>query len=948
MDIHKHLEDLSGDDLSRALNAVQFFDRYLESSTNVREELIHALIENLAHRIWTVRSKIYDLLVKYHSRTYPVLHDYLNSENEDIQHWIVQAYCDIAKIYYDNALNEIDSEKRNQDLKLVESIINRLIEVYTDVNQSNQKFFLNGLARIKHPDLLDFFSEQLNSSSWLLRSESAAGIAEIGESVVPHLKKLVTRGTRDQCYWSFKILGQLLGDKALEPFFRVINSPDYADEIRIYALSGLKQIQKSEVVEYLVRCLSNDLWVVRAQASESLIALKSRATDALIGCLSSRDSNLRFWALRTLSEVVVESDIGKIEHFIHESDQELRFYTISALAKICTHRSIEIITQCFSDEAWLIRRHAADSLIKIGEPVIQPLLSILNEDHQNQEKVFWMLQVLATLRVPAVIPVLNQLMINEIKDYRIYAARCLAQIPGQESVQVLVNSFSNDEWIVRHECYRELLNIKGIYPHLECLRKLNDQNDSIHYWCSKFLMESRRPGAAMLTRHLLEKESQEIYKIVSNMELLQSRYIEEILDSQSADLAMVQNYLSDPYKRQESLTRKTDAAILVKSIEPNDAIQISNPINPIENDGFNYFHFEQSAEFRPYEIELASLLDKMVYLGGSDLHLKVDQAPMIRIQGKIQAMSLPVISANQIRVLMRTNFSSQLQRKFCAKKQLDCSFQQNNGERFRVNLYLSHRGIEGVFRHIQSVIPSFQDLRLPEEQFERIARLESGLVLITGMTGSGKSSTLASIIGAVNQRQSKHVICIEDPIEYVHQNQKSAISHRQIGEHVDSFVDGLSACLREDPDIVLVGEMRDPETIKSVLKLAGTGHLVFSTFHTDSAPQTIEQLIQFFPPDERQNICSQLAFCLNMIISQLLVEDEKAIGRVPVLEVLYGTNAVKNMIRESKTEQLFSVMQTGGAEGMVTRDQYLKNLLNKKLITQKTVDKYRRDRINRV
>ena len=316
---------------------------------------------------------------------------------------------------------------------------------------------------------------------------------------------------------------------------------------------------------------------------------------------------------------------------------------------------------------------------------------------------------------------------------------------------------------------------------------------------------------------------------------------------------------------------------------------------------------------------------------------------MVRINGKIQAMSLPPIDANQLRLLLRNSFNASQQRKFCEKKQLDCSFQHSNGERFRINLYLSHRGIEGAFRHVKSSIPSFTDLGLPEEQFERMAMLESGLVLITGVTGAGKSSTLASIIGAINQRQSKHIICIEDPIEYLHQNMKSVISHRQIGDHVDTFVDGLSACLREDPDVVLVGEMRDTETIKSVLKLAGTGHLVFSTFHTESAPQTIEQIVQFFPPDERQSICSQLSFCLRLVVSQILVEDNKALGRVPVLEIMSGTSAVKNMIREGKTEQLFSVMQTSGGEGMVTRDQYLKTLFSKSLISRETMDLYRRD-----
>ena len=230
-----------------------------------------------------------------------------------------------------------------------------------------------------------------------------------------------------------------VGRKSIGTFFRVINSPDYIDEIRIYALlSGLKDIDCEQVVEYLIRCLSTDLWVIRAQASETLISLRSKATVALINCLKSRDTDLRFWALKTLSDVVVEEDISKIEGFIKDDDQELRFYTISALSSIASARSIQIITTCFCDDAWLLRRHAADSLIQIGEPCIQILLKILRDEQDNSEKVFWTLKVLSALKFQAVLPALAQLLQSDNKDYRLYAVKCISQIPSQKSMQILV------------------------------------------------------------------------------------------------------------------------------------------------------------------------------------------------------------------------------------------------------------------------------------------------------------------------------------------------------------------------------------------------------------------------------------------------------------------------------------------------------------------------------
>ena len=208
---------------------------------------------------------------------------------------------------------------------------------------------------------------------------------------------------------------------------------------------------------------------------------------------------------------------------------------------------------------------------------------------------------------------------------------------------------------------------------------------------------------------------------------------------------MLNSYLSDSYKRLENTGQKSEVIssteLSYSKIMEKD-ISTASLSSQIEQ--LNFFHFEQSNTFVPYEIDLAAILEKLVYLGGSDLHLKVDQSPMVRINGKIQAMSLPPVNANQLRMLLRNSFNASQQRKFCEKKQLDCSYQHINGERFRVNLYLSHRGIEGAFRHVKSSIPSFTDLGLPEDQFERIAMLESGLVLITGVTGAGKSSTLAS------------------------------------------------------------------------------------------------------------------------------------------------------------------------------------------------------------
>ena len=279
---------------------------------------------------------------------------------------------------------------------------------------------------------------------------------------------------------------------------------------------------------------------------------------------------------------------------------------------------------------------------------------------------------------------------------------------------------------------------------------------------------------------------------------LQENYLEELFQSSSLSSVTVLEYIKDPYKNKAGVAAPGN----ISSETESSLAPIAEPV--IE--GINYFHFDES-DFVAYPVPLSKILQMTVQIGGSDLHLKVNEKPMARVKGKIRPLELEPITANQIRELVRSSFPTIYLKRFCKIKQLDCSFCNPDGERFRVNMFLSHAGVEVAFRHIHARIPTFEELRLPTDVFEKVSNLENGLVLITGMTGAGKSSTLASIIGRINRRDQKHIISIEDPIEFVHQNAKSVISHRQLGEHVDSYPDGLTACLREDPDIVLVGEI---------------------------------------------------------------------------------------------------------------------------------------------
>lgn len=931
MSPEESLQKLHSESKASALEALNSLESSMEEGWEPDEASIKSLIDGLAHPVWIVRSKLFELLARFHEKVLPYLGDALVSENEDLQYWTLQVYASVAERTREQVSTTSDAAEKKRLSNFLGRIIRRLTSAAPKMSESNLQALLTGLGRVKEESLIPFLLEQLSSNRWVIRSEASRALMDIGSPVVPHVRKLILEGSRDQSYWSFVILGNLLAEKAIDPFYRVISSKEYSEEVRIYALAGLKQIQSASIIPYLIKCLSSDLWILRAQASETLILYKEEVTDSLLECLSSKDQNVRFWALKTLAEVVTERDIDKIEDYLKMPDQELRFYTISALAKIGSERSIRCISTCFSDEAWMIRKHAADSLVALGEVVIQPLVSILRENQDLDEKIFWILQIFSALKVRTVLPALRQLLMSGTRDYRLYATRAIAQIPGEESVELLIAGFSSEFWVIRNECYRELIKIEGTAPALLCFPYLKHEDPSLRYWIHRFFAETPLEGARQLAEELKGLEIEEIKRFSESLQNLQETPLNNLFRLSTASLQLGYEYLSDPFKIKEGKVKTVEPG----PIPPGVLLPTLTPL-PAES---NVFHFEDP-QFAPFSIELPEILEKMVFLGASDLHLKPLHPPRVRVNGRIQSLDLPALNSNQLRDLIRKVLPVPQQRKFCDKKQLDWAYTHPGGERFRVNLFLSHKGVEAAFRHVRSRIPTFADLHLPEDSFEKLSRLEHGLILITGVTGAGKSSTLASIIGAINRRDSKHIICIEDPIEYVHKDQKSMVVHREIGEHVDSFLDGLRGCLREDPDVVLVGEMRDRETVKSVLTLAGTGHLVLSTFHTSSAPQTIEQIIQFFPAEERLSICSQLSFCLQAVISQVLVEDSQALGRIPALEMMMGTQAVRNLIREGKTEQLFSAMQTAGSEGMYTREQYLKNILQKGKISREVLEIY--------
>jgi twitching motility protein PilT len=336
------------------------------------------------------------------------------------------------------------------------------------------------------------------------------------------------------------------------------------------------------------------------------------------------------------------------------------------------------------------------------------------------------------------------------------------------------------------------------------------------------------------------------------------------------------------------------------------------------------------------ELHLNDLLLRALELGGSDLHLTAGVSPTVRVNGDLVRLAeYPMLTGSEIRRMIYGVLTQKQRERFETELELDMSHAVPTKGRFRVNVFLQRDSMGAVCRAIPVDIVPLDQLGLPPS-VERFAELPRGLVLVTGPTGSGKSTTLASLIDIINRTKPCHIMTVEDPIEFLHRHKSATVNQREVGEDTKSFAAALKHVLRQDPDVILVGEMRDLETVQTALTAAETGHLVFATLHTQDAPQSVDRIIDVFPAHQQQQVRTQLAAALQGVVTQQLVPASPGPGRVCVAEVLVATPAVRNLIREGKTHQIYSSMQAGGAHGMTTMDQSLADLVRRGRVAMKT------------
>jgi twitching motility protein PilT len=333
-------------------------------------------------------------------------------------------------------------------------------------------------------------------------------------------------------------------------------------------------------------------------------------------------------------------------------------------------------------------------------------------------------------------------------------------------------------------------------------------------------------------------------------------------------------------------------------------------------------------------LAIDNLLERMVARGASDLHVTAGSEPAIRVHGSLERMEdVGRLTPDDTQTLLYRILSTEQQKRFEINRQIDLAYSLPGVARFRVNVYFQRESLGGAFRMIPSELKTLEELGMPAALHE-LATRPRGLVLVTGPTGSGKSTTLAAMIDEINCSRADHIMTIEDPIEFLHRHKRCVVNQREIGPDATSFADALRAALRQDPDVILLGEMRDLETISTALTAAETGHLVFATLHTQDAPATVDRLIDVFPAAQQEQIRVQIASTLQGVVTQTLLPRADGSGRVPAIEVLIPDDAVRNLIRQAKVEQIYSVMQTGGKRGMQTLEQSLSDLVQRGIVSE--------------
>jgi len=893
---NQHLPGGSGDIMSQEMLHNMFDD----INTLIENEGASGFSRTLPyffHEDWNVRKQISQLLAKHESKGLRFLISEIEKEKDEDKK---QNLC------YWTYHTLIDSGVRE-------------IEVIHDLfehSHSNIRKYLLDIPDLQSlPGSTPFIYNALSSDSWDVRAKASRCLVDQGKAAVQFLDQNFTRSNEHQKFWTFKITAKVLGSDAIKYFSKFLKQDSDNDQIQIYAVSNLGEIQDARVIKSLLNFLKTDSFLIQEEVYRSLCKLAKTQQEEMISILTARPDTK---SMETLLRVLESScDASILEHvdklFLHK-DYQTRYLAVSHLGNFQHQLTARKLIQVFTDERWAIRKLAMEKIANLKTFSIPVLLETL--DSKEEDLVFWALQSLRVIREETTLSALSKVLYSDSKKIALLALEVIASINTENSCEIFIENFDNPNWEVRQKA-SELFEKLDCFPIPYLLGGCLNKNTNISFWSLKTLERLELNGARSFVE-LIQSNQENPHLYLSNLRLADQDLLRKQLSKKSP------NFLSIEESIAKNSTQSNSQ--IIQRVE-SQSLYLDADLAPIpELDGIEV-----------YETDLESLFDQAFNLRASDIHLKIGHPPVIRVNGRLSKMKHPALEPDHMVGFIHSLLIDRHVRRLEKNYQVDTSFQTVAGVRLRVNVYKTMHGYEVAGRFISDVIPSFETLNLPIGIMQRVSTYENGLVILTGPTGSGKSSTLASMINYVNLLTQKHIICIEDPVEYVHTSRQSYISQREVHRDVSSFPSGIRATLREDPDVILIGELRDRESVETALTLAGTGHLVMTTLHAPTCTTAIEQLMDFFMAEHQEHIRKQIAFNLKAIVSQRLLRHKSGHTRIPACEIMVNTPAVRNVIRDGKTEQLPTLIETSKKEGMVSLDQTLKDMIKRDVVTMDEV-----------
>lgn len=767
-------------------------------------------------------------------------------------------------------------------------------------NDEIRKIVLDALAVKPDKRTVIAFLDKISDPSWIISNRAKRALIEQGDSIYQVIQEYFQSCSSRQRYECIKIIPLILGEKAFTLFKKMLES-DKAGSYRPYIAAGLGEIKSEQSLKTLVDLLDDDTMVVRQEAIKSLSSWGNELVSSLMSIFPTAKNDTRVSIMVLLGKIMGVKVVEFFKENFPKPSQEARFYLITALGEVREPTVIKELLPYLKDESIFIQDYTIRIMSQLGVHAVDPLLASL--DTEDEDLIIQVLKVIGTIgSKEALRPLLFLIDSSRNTLVKTCAIEAISKLQKFELVAGLLLLKLNDKDIsIRHTIVENLSK----HPRKSFLKELVaavfDRDSDVAWWSREIFKKRDYPGIMSFLGLYDNSTDVEKDRMISLVSKLSEDQIDSVLSNEKIDF--------------ESLKpENVETRVLKRKFNKENIADIKELLY--------YLHEEK----------------------GSDLHISIGLPPSIRIHGELIRTTFETITAEKSRFLLFSIMNDAQKKEFNEKMELDFSYEVRDCARFRVNVFMQKNGMGGVFRIIPNVVPSFDELSLDRDIMEKVCNHKSGLILVTGATGSGKTTTLASMIDYINRTRYDHIITIEDPIEFVHNHKRSVVTQRELGTNTLSFSNALRSGLREDPDVILVGEMRDMETMNLAVAASETGHLVFSTLHTINAYESIHRIIGSFPGDLQHSIRMQLAGTLRGIVSQRLVPAYLTAGRILAYEVLVGITPVRRCIKEDKTDQIISIMQTSRMDGMITMDQCLENLVIAKKITYEDGYKYCEDK----